>query len=259
MTGTTTSQQPDAAPTRRERQREATLAEIRVVARGLLKEPAGLSLRGVAQAMGMTAPALYRYVGSYQELVLLVSADIDSDQALAYEQDRSRYPDDDPAAQIVAAAVSFRRWALRSPEEFALVFANPLTAKALLERPESAMSPSGLFFNGMLTAVWEKYHFPFPAEDELDPDVRQALLHPFSDAIPCQFPREVLGLGWVFMQSWAILYGTVTLEVFGHLDPQIIATGAMFRSMLERQSETLGFSHELPRLRKVLAAEAARV
>jgi AcrR family transcriptional regulator len=47
-------------PTRRERQREATYAEIVSVSRALLADGAELSLRAVAARMGMTAPALYR-------------------------------------------------------------------------------------------------------------------------------------------------------------------------------------------------------
>ena len=33
---------------------------------------------------------------------------------------------------------------------------------------------------------------------------------------------------WVFIRAWAALYGVVTLEVFGHMDPRIIESGAMF-------------------------------
>ena len=64
-------------PTRRERQREETYAEIVRVSRELLGEGAELSLRAVAGRMGLTAPALYRYVASYQELVDLVAFEID--------------------------------------------------------------------------------------------------------------------------------------------------------------------------------------
>ena len=61
-------------PTRRERQREATYDEIVRVSADLLDEGAELSLRAVATRMGMTAPALYRYVANYQELIDLVAS-----------------------------------------------------------------------------------------------------------------------------------------------------------------------------------------
>ena len=53
-----------APVTRRERQREATYDEIVAVSAQLLAEGADLSLRAVAGRMGMTAPALYRYVAN---------------------------------------------------------------------------------------------------------------------------------------------------------------------------------------------------
>lgn len=59
-----------SAPTRRERQRAATHDEIVTVARQLLGSPDALSLRAIAAEMGLTAPALYRYVDSYHELLM---------------------------------------------------------------------------------------------------------------------------------------------------------------------------------------------
>ena len=54
------------ALTRRERHRQATYDEIVSVARALLRSSStDLSLRAVAAEMGMTPPALYRYVDSY--------------------------------------------------------------------------------------------------------------------------------------------------------------------------------------------------
>lgn len=248
---------PDVVPSRRERQRQATIDEIVAAARELLKEPNGLSLRAVAQQMGITAPALYRYVSNYQDLVYLVADDIDADQLVQLTTARDRHPDDDPAAQILSAGIAFRQWALSRKEEFTLVFANPITAKSLQERDEISGSKTGEFFSDLLERVWRKYQFRVPSADELDPDVVQALREPFSPAIPCAYPDEVLGLGWVLMRSWASLYGIVTLEVFGHLDPNIIESGAMFRTMLEEQAHVLGFGGELPRLRPLVAEAMA--
>ena len=73
-TGTATAPTRTAsAPTRRERQRAATYDEIVTVARRLLGGPEPLSLRAIAAEMGLTAPALYRYVDSYHELLMLVA------------------------------------------------------------------------------------------------------------------------------------------------------------------------------------------
>jgi len=253
-------QSPEEAlgPTRRERQRQATLDEIVAVSRELVKEPGKLSLRAVAQQVGLTAPALYRYVSSYQDLVELVAYDIDRDAAQTLAKSRDSHPGDDPAAQIISAAIAFRRWALGDKEEFSLVFANPVTASSCARREEINQSPSGLLFTELLGNLWMKYQFAIPKLEDLEPAVAEALLDPAIPADPDAFPEQARGLLWVFMRSWASLYGTVTLEVFGHLDPNIIESGAMFRAMLEDQAERLGITHELPRLRPMILEEMSR-
>ena len=66
------------APSRRDRVRAATVEEIKTTARQLLVAdgPEAVSLRAIGRAMGMTAPALYRYFGSREDLVKNVCADI---------------------------------------------------------------------------------------------------------------------------------------------------------------------------------------
>ncbi|MDQ4097794.1 MAG: WHG domain-containing protein [Actinomycetota bacterium] len=246
----------DTALTRRERQRQATLDEIVGVARELLREPSGLSLRAVAQKMGITAPALYRYVDNVQDLQQLVADDIDEETGALLEQARDSQPDDDPAAQIIVAAIVFRRWALAHREEFGLVFANPLVAHA---DPEDLKEQKvGLVFTDLLIKLWRKYDFPVPALDQIDPAVVATFEDPHIPAKLENIPEHAKGLLWVFMQSWVALYGTVTLEVFGHCDPRVIESGALFRAMLAQQSEQLGISHELPRLLPLIEEQLSR-
>ena len=82
------------APSRRERQRAATMAEIRGEARRLLIEggEAAVSLRAVARQMGLTPAALYRYVDSHEELMRQLSVDIHDDLTAALEAARDQSP-----------------------------------------------------------------------------------------------------------------------------------------------------------------------
>ena len=65
-------------PSRRDRLRAATTEEIIQTARRLLvaSGPEAISLRAIAREMGMTAPGLYRYFGSHEELLRHVCASI---------------------------------------------------------------------------------------------------------------------------------------------------------------------------------------
>ena len=245
-------------PTRRERQREATYDEIVRAASGLLTEGAELSLRAVASRMGMTAPALYRYVASYQELVDLVAFELDKAATQEFREAAARYREDDPAAQLCAACVAFRRWALSRPREFSLVFANPIGSEDSERRELLTLSTSGHYFTDLLYRIWELYQFPYPELDELDPIVRDAVLNPLIPAKAEHIEPDQRGLLWIYMRSWSALYGVVTLESTGHCDPRVIESGALFRATLLDWLEPLGLGAETPRLTQLLDDELKR-
>ncbi len=245
-------------PTRRERQREATYDEIVRAATDLLTEGGELSLRAVASRMGMTAPALYRYVANYQELVDLVAFELDKAATQSFMAAAARYPEDDPAAQLCAACVAFRRWALAKPREFALVFANPIGSETSDRRELLTLSTSGHYFTDLVYAIWVLYQFPYPTLDELDPIVRDAVLNPLIPAKAEHIEPVDRGLLWLYMRSWSALYGVVTLESTGHCDPRVIQSGALFRATILDWLTPLGLDGERDRLTKVLDEELAR-
>jgi len=161
--------------TRRERQREATFEEIVRVSRDLLAEGAELSLRAVAARMGMTAPALYRYVGNYQELVDLVAFEIDKAATELFAAAAETQPADDAAARLVCASVAFRQWALANTREFSLVFANPVADSSCVRRELLTISSSGHLFTDLLHDLWVQKGYPIPTLDALPPTVAEAV------------------------------------------------------------------------------------
>ena len=244
--------------TRRERQREATYTEIVDSARALLREGQELSLRAVATRMGVTAPALYRYVASYQELVDLVAFEIDKAATDEFRAAAETQPEDDPMAQLICASVAFRRWALGNHAEFSMVFANPVAESHCHRREVITAWTSGLYFHALLLKLWQATRFPHPALDELDPVVAESLHDPLFPVDITAVPEDHLGLLWVFMEAWATLYGTVTLEVFGHMDPRIIESGSLFAHKLSEWLPRLGAPDDDGRYRALLRAELAR-
>ena len=244
--------------TRRERQREATYGEIVRASRELLAEGAELSLRAVAGRMGLTAPALYRYVKSYQELVDLVAFEIDKAATERFEAAAAALPEDDLAGRLVASTVEFRQWALENPREFGLAFANPIADANCIRREMLTLSHSGHHFTSQMRALWESNHHPIPALDDLPPSVRAAVIDPLIPAKVEDLPLEDHGLVWVFMQGWTTLYGVVALEVFGHLDPRIIESGEMFIHVVRQFAPTIGLGDDLDRLEALIRARFER-
>lgn len=245
-------------PTRRERQREATYDEIVKVSAELLSEGADLSLRAVAGRMGMTAPALYRYVADYQELVDLVAFELDKAATAGWAADAERLPADDPAGRLTIACCSFRRWALAKPAEFALVFANPIASHDTHRRELLTVSTSGRYLTDLLFEVWEQVQFDYPAVADLHPVVQEAVLDPMIPAHADHIAAEDRGLLWIYMRSWSALYGVVTLESTGHCDPRVIASGALFRSTLIDLLPMIGLTHDQERLAAIVDEEIAR-
>lgn len=245
------------APTRRERQREATFEEITRASRELLAEGAELSLRAVATRMGMTAPALYRYVASYQDLVDLVAFEIDKAATEGFAAAADRLPADDAGGRLLVAVTAFRTWALAHPREFALVFANPVADAACVRRDLLTLATSGHLFTDLMLAVWQQTRFPVPELDELPEAVRESLLDPLIPAKVEKVPAEARGLVWAYMQGWTQLYGVVVLEVMGHMDPRVIESGEMFVDVVLHYAPRLGLADDLPRLEALVRAELA--
>jgi len=235
--------------TTREQNRADTMRRIVEASRRMVTGTGEMSLRSVAGEIGMTAPALYRYVDNHEELVRIVAVDIDASAATEIALARDAQPPDDPAARLVASAAAFRRWALNNREEFSLVFTN-LDVSCIEEL--QAESKTGLLFSALLFELWERYRFPVPALDALDPELVEILRDPLVPADLTGVPDELRPLIWLLERAWARLYGTVTLEVFGHIDPRIVAEGHLFRAMIEDQAGPLGLTEELPRMRSLL-------
>jgi AcrR family transcriptional regulator len=208
--------------------------------------------------MGMTPPALYRYVNSHAELMVLVARSVFEDVVAAMTIARDRYPADDPAAQIVASSWAFRRWALGNREEFRLVFVPPAGAAGMEDCVDDLSGGAELFggfFSEIFGRLWLRYQFPVPTDDELDPEIVEALtthakLVPGMDGIG---PTPTAGMDWLFERAWARLYGIVTLEVFGHLNPALAASGALFSATLQDIGADIGLLGEWERLRGIAA------
>jgi AcrR family transcriptional regulator len=244
--------------TRRERQREATYAEITRVSRALLGDGAELSLRAVASRMGMTAPALYRYVSSYQELVDLVAFEIDKAATERFAAAADALPEDDHAGRLVASVTEFRMWALGNPREFSLAFANPIADAQCVRRELLTSANSGHLMTGQMRALWEHNHHPIPTLAELPPSVRESVLDPLIPAKVDDLALEDRGLVWLYQQGWTTPYGVVALEVFGHMDPRIIESGEMFVHVVREFAPRLGLAEDVDRLEVMMRERIAQ-
>jgi AcrR family transcriptional regulator len=226
---------------RRDRLRAATTEEILSTARRLLVAggPGSLSLRAIAKEMGMTAPGLYRYFGSLEELRRHLSATLFTE--LAEDIGRAIHaaaPDGGLAAKVTAACRGFRHWALANKAEFGLLFGVPLPGLEDGQHDvadDCALTFAGTFF-ALFGELWQKAPFPVPETEDLDPGLRDQLAS-FRDGLGTDMP---LGAVLTFLRCWTLLYGAVSMEVFGHMDFALTDPAPMFEITLRDLARLVG-------------------
>ncbi|WDZ87470.1 TetR/AcrR family transcriptional regulator [Micromonospora cathayae] len=220
------------APSRRERLRTATVAELKDGARRLLVSGGleAVSLRAIARDMGMTAPAIYRYFPSLEALVAALAADFYDELRETVEAARDA-AGADPLDQLLAMARAFRRWGVGNRAEFTLIFGNPVPG---LEEFTDACGDDdhpgarlGAVFVGPLTTLAERTGLRTPPPEFLERHLGDRLG-------PLRQSQGDLSLeiAYVFLSGWARIYGLVAMEVFDHLRWAVSEPQALFETEL---------------------------
>jgi AcrR family transcriptional regulator len=241
-------------PTRREQARAATERDIRHQARALLvtEGPDAVTLRAIARQLGITAPALYRYYSSREDLLDHVRSDICSDLAARMTSDLAELPDADTVTQVFAICRGFRQWALGHPKEFALVFASPVK---LTEAPtgdgeagEPSADPFGRIFLSVAGKVLTTNKLARPPDDRVPDELRgdlsafrTSLLTTIADT-GVELPDDLLSVGtaYAILRFWVRLYGQVALEVFGQFPFAVSDPEPLFEVMLAELATDVG-------------------
>jgi AcrR family transcriptional regulator len=229
------------------------MEEITAAARRLLVAQGAdaVSLRAIAREMGMTAPGLYRYFGSREDLIRYVCATIFRELATDIRRaidEVGAPPPGTPgelrrklALKMVAACHEFRRWAMSHREEFALLFGVPLPGLDGdgWDLAEQCALEFATTFYSLFLELWAVSPFPVLADDEIDPVLRPQLAR-FRDKLGAQVPD---GAVLVFLRCWVLLYGAVAMEVFGHLDFALDDPVPMFDLTLSDLAEKVGLQY----------------
>jgi AcrR family transcriptional regulator len=222
-------------PSRRERLRTATVAEIKDAARRqiIANGPAGVSLRAVARDVGMTAPAIYRYFDSLDTLILDIVGDLFAELQKEVEA-AAAATIPDPVDRLVDMVRAFRGWSLANPAEFALMFGSPVPGITQYAAQCGPVNDAGARFGAVYLDVLDEIfrnrpHPVLPAEfvERAVPATFGPYLATFGD----RFPLPVV---YAFLSSWTRLYGLVAMEVFGHLQWAVTDVEPLFELEVQR-------------------------
>lgn len=238
---------------RRERQRAATEAEIKEVARRQLVASAGteLSLRGIAREIGMTAPGLYRYFPSLEALAQEMCHDLVAEVAAHIEAALAE-AGPDLAVRMHVSVRAFRDWAVAHPAEFGLVFRSKgpgpvaFSGEEIVEWSDECSHSQAFarLFLDLFVDLWEQQPFELPDDEHLPRGVVDQLAG-LRRLAKVEVPD---GAVWAFAHAWVRLYSVIALEVLGQLDFMFPDVEPYFEAELHAVAHTVGLDY-VPRER----------
>lgn len=227
-----------APRTARARVRAELTAEIKAAALRQLAADgaAGLSLRAVARELGMVSSALYRYFPSRDDL--LTALIIDSYEALGATAERADA--DLPAAEFtrrwLTVGHAIRGWAITHPHEYALLYGSPVPGYRAPQDTVPAATRVSAVLAGILRDATAAGAGPAVAEADLPPSLTSDV-HRLQETIMAGVPA---GLVLRALLSWTALFGTVSFELFGHLNNVVTDYAAGFDHQLRDLAVHLG-------------------
>lgn len=190
---------------------------------------ASLSLRAIARELNITAPAIYNYYPSRDDLVtaLIINAYTDfGDAQLAAVQ---AVPGSDLAGRLLASGAAYRAWALAYPERFHLIFGTPIPGYIAPEEktlPVAARALTALL--SVLEALRAQGRLRLLPHQDIDP--RTLSMFEERKKMGAEGDLELLSIAVLI---WSRVHGFVALEVSNNLPPYGTSSDTLYRYMLE--------------------------
>lgn len=231
----------NASRTARERARADLVMQIKDTARAQLSSvgASALSLRAVSRELGLVSSALYRYFPSRDALLTALIVDAYEDLGAAAEAAyaAARRSGSRPGVQWLEVCRGCRRWALAHPHEFALIYGSPVPGYIA---PEDTVGPAT-----RVTRLLAQVLRDAPAAGDLVPP-RQPV-----PTLPLVTPDVVVIAGGTpeaphhdllerSLVLWVVLIGSLTFELFGHLNNVVTDREAWFDAAMAVAAEGVG-------------------
>ena len=201
--------------TPRERARERTIKDIVRLGREHLAQhgAAALSLRAVARDLGVVSSAVYRYVENREELLTLLLIDAYNELGDEVDAAVAALPEADYAGRFSALGSAVRRWALREPARYGLLFGSPVPGyRAPAERTTGPGTRVIQALMSLLDGAYRAGRLAAPSGQAGVVPPLAADLERIRGEMSLAVPDILLARGALV---WTSLFGAVSFEVFG--------------------------------------------
>ena len=174
-----------------------------------------LSLRAIARALNITAPAIYNYFPDRDALVtaLIIDAYISfGDSQLAV---RDAIPADQPVERLKAVGENYRQWAKEYPQRYQLIFGTPLPN---YQAPLIEVLPSAARSLSALVSVIDDLRIANKLQAKNYPKIQRGYESQFEVWKGFAGNYDILSLS-VSMIVWSRVHGLVSLEISNNMPP----------------------------------------
>lgn len=176
-----------------------------------------VALRAIARSLNITAPAIYNYFPSRDDLLAALVEDADNDLGRYLSEAHTPHLQDDTSVQFRVVCQAYRRWAAENPQRYMLFFSSKAeqepavshTLKALIailntaQQSGSLKKDTQLVFPPGLSGLLNEWKIQFAVQDEY-----------------------VLYLAFII---WSRLHGLIMNEIGRRYPPYIKDAGELFR------------------------------
>jgi hypothetical protein len=151
------------------------------------------------------------------------------------------------AVKMIAGCREFRAWARQHVPEFSMLFGSPIPGLEYLHDMRGDPTADcghefGRVFLELFSNLYRRRPFPIPADADIQAGLAGQLAR-YREVMNNDLP---LGALQTFLRCWVLLYGTVSLEVFGHLQFALEDPSPMFELMLADIATMIGLQYPPP-------------
>jgi AcrR family transcriptional regulator len=176
-----------------------------------------LSLRAIARELGITAPAIYNYFPSRDELVTALIVDAYTSLADSQEAAITHLPADDLPGRLSALGLAYRQWAVSQPQRYLLIFGTPIPnyhAPDELTLPAATRALLPLIV--VLQALYVAGQLQIAKIAPLKPRL-ESMLKAWQEAAGGAQPEAL----YFALVIWSRVHGLVMLEIGNHIPPML--------------------------------------
>jgi AcrR family transcriptional regulator len=173
----------------------------------------GLSLRAIARMLEITAPAIYNYYSSRDDLVTALVMDAYASFAEALLAGHDLVPEQDLSGRVGATGRAYYQWAINYPQRYQLLFGPALPGYSI---PLEEVLPTSTLSIGVLISIVEAIREEGKLQESGIPEPDDVTKEYIAALNALDIPTQPQSLT-IAVLIWSRVHGLVSLELSGNL------------------------------------------